>query len=364
MKKFSKVISIVLAMIVVLGLAGCSEKDQVSIVTTAETAAPTTAQETQEDTTAAEETTTEEETTVLVAPTEPIDFVIFGCDTQSVTPVDDRRSDLIKIVRIDPRDETIKFIGILRDTKVPIEGHDPQKINGAFMYGGADLALQTINENFGLDLHKYIMINFANMIWMVDDIGGVEVDISDEEAVAINKQAADFTGEGRLEKTEELTEGGHVTLNGVQALAFCRTRKIDSDYFRSARQNKVLKAIIEKLKDTSADKYPQIIDDLFRNTETNMSLEDITVWTIMNLGNYDFSGYMVPDENYEYDLYGGVDDTGSWVWNYDTQEAGERIRSILDGTFEPLDSQNEFGEADTIHDGIEKGSLTLESWND
>ncbi|MBE6016750.1 MAG: LytR family transcriptional regulator [Lachnospiraceae bacterium] len=359
MKKFSKIISMILVIAVVFCIAGCSKKEVVSVVTTTqETVEVTTEAPAPTETEA--ETTTEEETTTLVAPTEPIDFVIFGCDTQSVTPVDDRRSDLIKIVRIDPRDETIKFIGILRDTKVPIEGHDPQKINGAFMYGGADLALKTINENFGLDLHKYIMINFANMIWMVDDIGGVEVEISDEEAVAINKQAADFTGQGRMETTTELEEGGLVTLNGVQALAFCRTRKIDSDYFRSARQNKVLKAIIQKLKDMPAEQYPQIIDDLFRNTETNMTLEDITVWTIMNLGDYEFSGYMVPDENYEYDVYGGVDDSGSWVWNYDTLEAGERIKSILDGTFEPLDSQNEYGEADTIHDGIEKGSLDLE----
>lgn len=359
MKKFSRVLSIILVSVMVLCFAGCAVKQKETILTTApETETQTTTEA--PTTTAAPETTTEEETTTLVAPTEPIDFVIFGCDTQAVTPVDDRRSDLIKIVRIDPRDETIKFIGILRDTKVPIEGHDPQKINGAFMYGGADLALKTINENFGLDLHKYIMINFANMIWMVDDIGGVEVEISDEEAVAINKQAADFTGEGRMDKTTELEGGGTVTLNGVQALAFCRTRKIDSDYFRSARQNKVLKAIIEKLKDMPADKYPQIIDDFFRNTETNMTLEDISVWTIMNIGDYEFSGYMVPDENYEYDVYGGVDDTGSWVWNYDTLEAGERIKSILDGTFEPWDSQNEFGEADTIHDGIEKGSLDLE----
>lgn len=354
MKKFSRILCVLISLISILAVAGCGSKEVVTVETTAPTEATTT-----EAPTTVEETTTEEETTTLPIPTEPIQFVLFGCDTQSVTPVDDRRSDLIKIVQIDPTDKTIKFIGILRDTKVPIEGYDPQKINGAFMYGGADLALQTINENFGLDLSKYIMLNFASLISLVDEIGGVEVEISDEEAVAINLQAADFTGEGRLEQTEELTGGGVVTLNGVQALAFSRTRKIDSDYFRSARQNKVLQAIIKKLQSMPAEQYPQIIDKFFNSTETNMTLEDITVWTLMDLGSYEFSGYMVPDENYEYDVNGGVDDTGSWVWTYDTLAAGERIKEILNGTFEPLEGQNEYGEAADEHDGIPKGSKDL-----
>lgn len=357
MRIFRRSFCVIVALLMVMCTAACAgKKEETIIVTTETTAAETTAEQPE---TEAPETEPEEETTTLVAPTEPIEFVLFGCDTQSVTPVDDRRSDLIKIVQIDPTAKTIKFIGIMRDTKVPIDGYDPQKINGAFMYGGADLALKTINDNFDLNMSKYIMLNFASLIELVDIIGGVEVEISDEEAVAINLQAADFTGDGRMEQTTELEGGGIVTLNGVQALAFSRTRKIDSDYFRSARQNKVLKAIIQKIKDTPSEKYPEIIDAFFRNTETNMSFEDISVWTIMDLGNYEFSGYIVPDENYEYDLYGGVDDTGSWVWNYDTHSAGERIREILDGTFVPLESQNEYGEVSDSHDDIPKGSLNI-----
>ena len=352
--KLVKIAAVIMSVIMALSMVGCAAKQEETTTTQATTtaAATTTAQTT-------EETTTEEETTPEI-PTDKITFYLFGCDTQSVTPVDDRRSDLIKIVQIDPVEKTIKFIGIMRDTKVPIEGYEAQKINGAFMYGGAELAMSTINENFGLDINQYVMINFANMIRLVDLIGGIEVEISDIEAQAINKQAADFTGEGRMDSTTALEGGGVVTLNGCQALAFSRTRKIDSDYFRSARQNKVLKAIIAKLKETPVTEYPAILAAFCEMTETNISFDVFDVWRYMDIGSYEFSGYIVPDENYETDVEGGVDDTGSWVWTYDTLAAGERIKSILDGTFVPLDSQNEYGESTTVHDDIEKGSQGLD----
>ena len=347
--KLIKIASALLTMLMVFAVAGCAVKTEEYEATEATT---TTAATTAETT---EETTTEEETTIEL-PTEKITFYLFGCDTQSVTPYDNLRSDLIKVVEIDPTAKTIKFIGILRDTKVPIEGYEAQKINGAYMLGGADLAMSTINTNFGLDIDKYIMINFAATIRLIDVIGGIDVEVTDEEAVGINYFASDFTNEGRMDSTTELTGAGTYTLNGCQALAFARTRKIDSDYFRSARQNKVLKAIINKIASLPVTQYPEIISAFAEATETNISLDDINLWQYLDIGNYEFTSYIVPDENYETDVVGGLDENDSWVWTYDTQAAGERIRSILDGTFMPLDSQNMYGESADEHDGIPKGS--------
>ena len=352
--KISRLAALLLAMIMIICLGGCGSAETI-VTTTAGGDETTTGSQSSE--------TTEEETTVEI-PTDKITFFLFGCDTVGYTAVDQGRSDVIKIIQIDPAAKTVKSIGILRDTKAPIEGYDDQKINGAYQIGGASFAMETISKDFGIEdlgIQDYIMINFSGMVQLIDYVDGVNVEITEEEAAAINQQDGDYVGDGRPTYSTPV-EAGLTRLDGSQALAFCRTRKIDSDYFRSARQNKVMKALIEKLKSMPVTTYPDIIEQFFALTETSLTLESVNLWTLMDIGSYEFSSYIVPDEVFETDVVGGIDETGSWVWQYDLTAAGERIRSILDGTFES-DEINEYGEHGDVADGIEKCGTPLEDIN-
>lgn len=346
MKRILSVIMI-LALITV-SLTGCGNVIEEETATRPEETETEIPAESSTETTTAAETTTEietssetttEETAEAILFTEPLDFYLFGVDTVGYTEVDKGRSDMIKLIRIDTDKQIITSISVLRDSKVPISGYDPQKINAAYMYGGAPLAMQTMNENFNLRLGNYIMVNFSGLVILIDDIGGIDLEITAEEASEINWHDGDYVGDGRQTYSVPV-EAGMAHLDGSQTLAFCRTRKIDNDFFRSGRQNRAIGAIIEKIKSMRPTQYPELIDQFFQTVTTNLSFENITALMTLDLGNYDYQTYRVPDEIYETDLKGGQDETGSWVWTYDLEKAGERINAILDGTFVPQEVEN------------------------
>ena len=154
--------------------------------------------------------TKEEETNV-------INIAVFGLDQE-----DDglgTRSDAMKILSLDLNENLAKIGSIQRDTLIyiPKEIQDFDKLNHAYAYGGAKLALQTLNYNFDLDLTRYVAFNFNAVEQMVDAVGGVEVNVEDFEVEYSDGQ---------------LKESGVQTLTGAQALSYMRIRKADSDYVR------------------------------------------------------------------------------------------------------------------------------------
>jgi len=326
-----KIVSLVLCAALVLTFAAACGKSKA-----VEETPPSTAETPAETTTAPAPTTkaTTEETTSAPQITEPINFIMFGIDTHGYTRVDVDKSDMIMCVSLDPKSKTIRFISLLRDTKAQIEGHDPQKMNAAYQFGGAKLALQTVNENFGLEYEDYITLDWSDVAILVDEIGGVDVEITDAEAEQVNNMVyRDVARDGRNVYCTDLS-GGLVHLDGTQALHFSRIRKIDSDYYRAKRQHRTLTAIIEKIKTMPVTKYPGLIK-VFAETveETSFTVEDILPWTTMGLDKYKIESYVIPDPDYEPDLWGGVDDTGAWVWIYDMKAAGDRLKKILSGEF-------------------------------
>lgn len=331
MKVLKKNLSIILTitMFCVL-LSGCSSS-KTEVVSSTEVKKET---ETESITTIATTEETTEETTVAPV-TDPINFIMFGIDVTGDTPGDDSRSDMIMCVSLNPQDNTIRFASILRDTKAEIEGHSPQKINGAYQFGGSALAINTVNQNFGMDFSDYITLDWSDVAILVDEIGGVDVEISDLEAQTLNSMVwKDVVKDGRNANCKDV-QGGLAHLDGTQALHFSRIRAIDSDYYRAGRQQRTLIAIIEKIKNMPITEYPALIKT-FKETveETSFSVEDILRWTTMGLDKYDIKTYIVPDPDYEDNLFGGIDDTGSWVWIYDLNTAGNRLKQILSGEFD------------------------------
>ncbi len=261
-----------------------------------------------------------------------VNLAVFGVDSRDVSASygDQNRSDSIIILSIDKTDNSIKVISVLRDSKVPIEGYEPQKINAAYKYGRAPLAIKTLNQNFKLNIEDYVSVDFGMMEKLINDLGGVEITLSADEAALVNQYSAEIMGYMGYDAVE-----GNNTLNGAQAVSFSRIREIDSDYYRAGRQQAILKALFQKLRTKPVSQYPSLIRKFMDSVETSLSFGDIlSLATGVNIINAKLSTYRMPDPDIEPDLFGGIDETGSWVWIYDLDQATNRIHTIIYGGME------------------------------
>ena len=246
-------------------------------------------------------------------------IAIFGIDSteEQAWYGDQYRSDLNIVASIEPGENTVKLTSILRDSKVPIEGHDPQKINAAYKYGFAPLAIKTLNQNFKLNIQNYITVDFAGIEGLVDALGGVDVELTEEESAQVDGSVP-----------------GWNTLNGYQTMLYARIRKIDSDYYRASRQQTVIANLFEKIRNTPLTQMPGMIRKLMECVETSLSYGDIlNIVMSLDLKNLNIVYNTIPDPQYETDLWGGIDDDhGEWVYIYDLDQATERLHDIIYGS--------------------------------
>jgi len=108
-------------------------------------------------------------------------IALFGTDSRNTEDMSDGRADSIMIVSINTINKSIKLISIPRDTYVEIPGYGKDKINHSYVYGKEQLLLKTINKNFGLSITEYATIDFSGLINIINDVGGIEVEITEEE---------------------------------------------------------------------------------------------------------------------------------------------------------------------------------------
>ncbi len=155
------------------------------------------------------------------------------------------RSDSIMIASVNKQTGRITVCSILRDTHVDVPGHQESKINAAYSWGGANLLIQTIEQNFGIKIDDYAVVNFEMFTALIDGLGGIELDVTEDEADYINNRHK----YGKEEKPEEVPSGESVHLTGYQALWYSRIRKLgNGDWDRTERQRKVISAIMSDVK--------------------------------------------------------------------------------------------------------------------
>lgn len=247
-------------------------------------------------------------------------FVIFGIDDVGYTPQDINCSDTIMIVSINQDQNAVKLISVMRDSKVPIKGYDQQKINAAYAYGGAGLALDTLNDNFHLKLRNYITLDFEEMTELIDMIGGVDVELTWEEADIVNAQnpESEWVGEGECH------------LDGAQALSYSRIRKIDSDYDRANRQQNVMNAVLHKIRTMGTSQALGMLDTFIETVETSYFYSDLyDILSPLDMPNMTLYRYVVPNEEVNPELIGGLDEEGSWVWQFDIEKTADFINQQL-----------------------------------
>ncbi|MGN0522324.1 MAG: LCP family protein [Eubacterium sp.] len=196
-------------------------------------------------------------------------ILLLGVDARSEDAAESSRSDTMMLVSLDMKHHCIKLVSFLRDTWVYIPSIDgSQRLNAACTYGGYQGVVDTIEYNFGVDIDNYVVTDFEMFKVLVDSLGGVEIDVTQAEAKEVTNHPSRY-GNVTL-------EAGKNTLTGEQALAYCRIRKIDTDFVRTERQRTVMSAIINSAKHANPFKLYKMAFNSAPYIETDMTKGELT----------------------------------------------------------------------------------------
>ena len=215
----------------------------------------------------------EDEQSAADASDEWWNILLLGCDSYTTNSY--QRTDSMIILSINLARGEVKLTSLMRDTWITVPGTNRhRKLTELCAVGGPELTIRAINENFGMDISDYALISMQGIAEIIDLIGGLDLDITEAERKALNKGLFDLSSLSGMEQLQESGEGVH--LNGNQATAYARIRKIDSDYVRTERQRTVLIAMAEKIKNgASAGTLLAIVTTLLNYVDTNLTLPEI-----------------------------------------------------------------------------------------
>lgn len=200
-----------------------------------------------------------------------MNVLLLGTDERSQDFSDNARSDSILVMSLNFDEETVKLISFERGMGVPIlEGtYEGQYdwLTHCFRYGGADLVLREIQECFSLDVDYYVRANFTSLVKIVDEIGGVDIELTQAEADYVNSDIG-------TEDDARLAEGMN-HLNGQAALSFARCRKIDDDWHRMERQRKVIQACADQMKSLDEETKQNVAIRIAAAVHTNLNQKEL-----------------------------------------------------------------------------------------
>lgn len=240
-------------------------------------------------------------------------IALFGIDTRNANSMKGL-SDSIMVLSVNQKSKQIKIISIMRDSVVRVDDR-VAKINSAYSKGGAELAIRTLNQNFGLDITDYATVNFGGMAELIDLVGGVECEVTQDEintpyygANAIIKEVAGIYGV----TPQYIKSAGTQTLNGIQAVSWSRIRMVSTasgerdDYGRTARQRHVLNQLFQKATSMSITKYPSLIKSFLPYVETSMTYNEIFSLATTVLKGGTLASTRIPYDNCNIPGGGGV----------------------------------------------------------
>lgn len=175
------------------------------------------------------------------------------------------RSDSMILCTFNKRTRELILTSFLRDLYVEIPGHGSNRINAAYAYGGMDLLEQTLSQNFGVSIDGTVEVDFSGFAQIVDRLGGVDLELREDEANLIT----DETGAD--------TYAGMQHLAGDQALAYARIRKLDADgdFSRTSRQRKVMNALVDAYRDAKLSTVLLLMNDVIPMISTDMGIGEI-----------------------------------------------------------------------------------------
>ena len=213
-------------------------------------------------------------------------ILFIGSDARG--DVDGQRSDTMILFSIDQQNGQIKLTSFLRDSYVyiPSKGYKT-KLNSAFSYGGTQLVIDTIEYNFGIDIDHYVMVSFDAFQQLIDLMGGLTIEgVTAKEAQYMNN----------VVDIKSVKEGTN-KMNGFTALWYCRIRKLDSDFYRTQRQRKVISAVVNQAKKTNPFTLANICKQVLPNISTDIDKSEMTTLAVgaaLSFLRYDIVQMQIP----------------------------------------------------------------------
>ncbi len=244
-------------------------------------------------------------------------IALFGVDSREQQLDKNTRTDVIMVASINLDTKEVRLVSVYRDTWLNMTNDKYSKANAAYSKGGAKQAIGMLNMNLDLDITDFVTVGFEAVIDVVDAVGGVEIDVKEDEIVHLNSYQISMVGRvvGKNEKGEEMYEAipgveytpvehaGLQTLNGLQATAYSRIRYTSGgDLARAERQRTVLTKIAQKAMTMNPATLNSIADAIFTKISTSLTLPEIlsllsdaASYKIGETAGFPFTDYVVPN---------------------------------------------------------------------
>lgn len=201
-----------------------------------------------------------------------LNILIIGVDS---SPEGKRgRSDAMMLAQVDAESGSVRIASFLRDLYVSIPGAGSTRLNAAYFYGGEKLLKETLEKHFGVRIDRTVTVRFSTLIDVIDQLGGVEIAILQKEVKHFNDVVMDYNQSYGL-SGGTIQQAGTYLLSGKQALCYSRMRKLDSDFQRASRQQRVIAAMLDRI---SALPKWDLLQLALRNIgklDTDLSFRDV-----------------------------------------------------------------------------------------
>ena len=213
-------------------------------------------------------------------------IMLFGVDARGNELKNSTRSDTMILVSIDEKTKEVTLTSFYRDyyefSPAKAKSDKPMKLDSSEFdklthayNNGAEAALKEINTNFDLDVTDFVTVNFIALVRVIDELGGIELDIPQKLVDEVNKYGGEIARKHK-EPFTKVTKSGPQTVTGYQALGYSRTRKKDGDFYRSQRQREVINKVFEKFKQgANITKANALYNAVAANMTTSFSAKNI-----------------------------------------------------------------------------------------
>ncbi len=255
-----------------------------------------------------------------------LNILLVGSDASASDPnranvTDKGNTDVMILVSVNPVNKTIKLVSFMRDSYTYMDKFDRYaKLNAASANGGPGYLVETIENDYKIEIDGYVMVDFDSFVKVIDVLGGVKVDVPG--------YVANYIG-------DSFPSGKNVLLNGEQALRFSRVRYSDAngDVSRVARQRQVINALISKCKNATLSEINAVSDVILANIRTNISRKTIFTYAAKAItdgwANFTISEITMPTPDAR---YGYNSRSTAWIWVVDYPLVAQKLQLEIYGT--------------------------------
>lgn len=214
-------------------------------------------------------------------------IALFGLDSRNGELEGGVQSDCIMIASINNETNDVRLLSVYRDTLLQQADGTYEKANSAYNRGGPEAAISLLNRNFDLDIQNYVSVNFSALVDVIDALGGLEMELTQEEAFYSNGYAFETAQVVGQEMVPIKEEAGTYVLDGVHAVGYARIRYTDgNDFKRTERQRVVLQKVAEKAKKANILTLNKIVNEVFPQISTSLTISDMLGF-VSNILDYD-----------------------------------------------------------------------------